>query len=83
MILMHRCLNRSARKMRTIITREDALANELNKQALETGKPFKQVVNETLLAGLRCQMRPYRLKPATLGAPALWCQSRQGAAIVG
>jgi hypothetical protein len=58
--------------MRTTITLEDALANELKKQALETGKPFKQVVNETLLAGLQRQTRPrlYRLKPAALGAPA-------------
>ncbi len=58
--------------MRTTITLEDALANELKKRALETGKPFKQVVNETLLAGLQRQARrrPYRLKPAALGAPA-------------
>lgn len=59
--------------MRTTITLEDALASELKKQALETGKPFKQVVNETLLAGLQRQKaltpRAYRLKPAALGAP--------------
>ena len=59
--------------MRTTLTIEDSLASELKKRALETGKPFKQVVNETLLAGL--QQRPvrnsqiYRLKPASLGAP--------------
>lgn len=59
--------------MRTTITLDDAVANELKKQALETGRPFKQVVNETLLAGLQRQTRPrpYRLKPAALGVPAV------------
>ena len=58
--------------MRTTLTIEDTLAGELKQRALETGKPFKQVVNETLLKGL--QVRPqkpraYRLKPAALGNP--------------
>ncbi|WP_126446657.1 DUF2191 domain-containing protein [Sulfuricystis multivorans] len=58
--------------MRTTITLEDGLASELKKQALASGKSFKQVVNEILLAGLQRQTRPrpYRLKPAALGAPA-------------
>ncbi|MFZ5511163.1 MAG: DUF2191 domain-containing protein [Pseudomonadota bacterium] len=59
--------------MRTTITLDDALAGELKRRALETGKPFKQVVNETLRAGLQRQSarspRPYRVKPAALGAP--------------
>ena len=59
--------------MRTTLTIEDSLASELKKRALETGKPFKQVVNEALLAGLQQRVvrksRAYRLKPASLGAP--------------
>ncbi|MDP2795724.1 MAG: hypothetical protein Q8O25_16840 [Sulfurisoma sp.] len=57
--------------MRTTLALEDTLAGELKKMALETGKPFKQVVNETLLLGLRqTAHRPqaYRLKPASLGS---------------
>lgn len=59
--------------MRTTLTIDDSLASELKKRALETGKPFKQVVNEALLAGLQQKAvrksRAYRLKPASLGAP--------------
>ena len=59
--------------MRTTLTIEDTLASELKKRALESGKPFKQIVNEILLAGLQrqSQRKPeaYRLKPASLGAP--------------
>lgn len=59
--------------MRTTLTIEDTLASELKKRALETGKPFKHVVNETLLTGLQRKTahppRAYRLKPASLGTP--------------
>lgn len=59
--------------MRTTLTIDDALAEELKRRALETGKPFKRVVNETLMAGLQQQAvpkaRPYRLNPVSLGAP--------------
>jgi hypothetical protein len=59
--------------MRTMLTIEDTLASELKKRALETGKPFKQVVNEILLSGLQTQSQrkpqSYRLKPASLGIP--------------
>lgn len=57
--------------MRTTLALEDTLAGELKKRALETGKPFKQVVNETLLLGLQQTVRrpqAYRLKPASLGS---------------
>lgn len=58
--------------MRTTLTIEDALARDLKRLALETGKPFKQVVNETLLAGLRSARAPapYSLQPASMGLPA-------------
>ena len=60
--------------MRTTLTIDDGLAERLKKQALETGKPFKQVVNETLRAGLERSAagsvaRAYRLEPASLGGP--------------
>lgn len=58
--------------MRTTLTIEDALASELRQRAHETGKPFKQVVNETLLKGLQAPPEKpgaYRLKPAALGNP--------------
>lgn len=60
--------------MRTTLTIDDALAKDLKKRGLETGKPFKQVVNEALLTGLQQKTvrkpQAYRLKPASLGAPS-------------
>ena len=58
--------------MRTTITLDDHLARELKSLAHSTGKPFKQVVNETLQEGLarrglRGRKRRYRLTPLSLG----------------
>lgn len=58
--------------MRTTITLEEQIAKALKNAAHRTGKPFKQVVNETLRAGLLAgdapgRPRPYRIKPASLG----------------
>jgi hypothetical protein len=59
--------------MRTTLTLDDPLAKELKKLAVETGQPFKNVVNETLRAGLRRQTvaprRAYRLTPVAMGVP--------------
>ena len=59
--------------MRTTLTLDDPLAMELKKLALETGQPFKNVVNETLRAGLRkpnaTAPRAYRLTPVAMGMP--------------
>ena len=59
--------------MRTTLLIEDTLASELKKHALETGKSFKQVVNEILLSGSQNQIQrkpqSYRLKTASLGMP--------------
>lgn len=60
--------------MRTTLTIDDSLAELLKKQAYESGKAFKQVVNEALRAGLERSgaspsARAYRLKPASLGSP--------------
>lgn len=59
--------------MRTTLTIDDSLAELLKKQAFETGKPFKQVVNETLRAGLEetrvaPAARAYRLEPISMGS---------------
>ena len=57
--------------MRTTLSLNDSLLNELKAIAHETGKPFKQIVNETLAVGLQYRNRPqarvYRLQPANLG----------------
>lgn len=60
--------------MRTTLTIDDSLAKLLKKQAYETGKPFKQVVNEALRLGLERGRtapapRPYRVNPESLGSP--------------
>ena len=57
--------------MRTTLTIEDGIARALKERAHRSGKPFKQIVNETLRAGLGAaagrRTRPYRVKPAALG----------------
>ena len=57
--------------MRTTLTIDQDLAEALRKKASRARKPFKQVVNEALRAGLAAQEAPprrrYRLKPVPLG----------------
>ncbi len=58
--------------MRTTITLDEHIAKALKTAAHRTGKPFKQVVNETLRAGLAvdhasAKPRPYRIKTVSLG----------------
>lgn len=59
--------------MRTTLTLDEPIAAALKNAAHRSGKTFKQVVNETLRAGLKASKasapasRPYRLKPASLG----------------
>ena len=60
--------------MRTTLTIDERLARELKEIAHRSGRPFKQVVNETLHAGLDARKGPrkarhYRLTPASLGQP--------------
>ena len=60
--------------MRTTLTIDEHIARDLKEIAHRSGKPFKQVVNETLHAGLIAREAPrrarrYRLKPASLGQP--------------
>jgi plasmid stability protein len=57
--------------MRTTLTLDDQLAQELKEVAHKTGKSFKEVVNETLRNGLRPKRasvpKPYRLATVSLG----------------
>ena len=59
--------------MRTTLTIEDQLLADLKRLAHTSGKPFKQVVEETLRAGLAAiehpSPTPYRLQPQSLGQP--------------
>ncbi len=48
--------------MRTTLTIDDALLRQLRQKALDCGKPFKQVVNDTLRAGLM-QATAHRREP--------------------
>ena len=61
--------------MRTTLTIDDKVAQKLKNIAHKTGKSYKQVVNETLRAGMQAQgdiarTKRYRLKPAPLGEVA-------------
>jgi hypothetical protein len=49
--------------MRTTLTIDDGLLRQLRQKVLDSGKPFKQVVNETLRAGLE-RPAPGPLSPA-------------------
>jgi hypothetical protein len=61
--------------MRTTLTIDDKLAAALKKRAFETGKSFKEVVNEVLRAGLMADQasppkaKPFKIKPMSLGGP--------------
>jgi len=58
--------------MRTTLTLDDDVAARLREQAERTGQPFRQVVNDTLRAGLQASAaaeprEPYRTQPMSLG----------------
>ena len=58
--------------MRTTLTLDDDLAATLKESSRSSGKPFKQVLNETLRAGLQALQAPpkakrYRIRPMSLG----------------
>jgi hypothetical protein len=59
--------------VRTTLTLDDDLAQQLKRRARERDVPFKQVVNEALRAGLAAKTTaatPYRMKPRDLRARA-------------
>jgi hypothetical protein len=58
--------------MRTTLTLDDYLAKELKEVAHRSGKPFKEVVNETLRNGLCARHaggvpKPFKLETVSLG----------------
>jgi len=58
--------------MRTTLTIDDDLAATLKESSRRSGTPFKQLLNETLRAGLQAQQAPpspkrYRIRPKALG----------------
>jgi hypothetical protein len=57
--------------MQTTLTLDDELAEELEEVAHRAGKPFTDVVNETLRKGLHpveaLSPKPYRLETFSLG----------------
>lgn len=59
--------------MRTTLTIDDRIAEALKDLAHRSNRPFKEVVNETLRAGLTAKgarkAKPYVLRPAALGGP--------------
>lgn len=59
--------------MRTTLTIDDRLLDDLKAAALRAGKPLKHVVNEALRLGLenldKPAARPYRIEPVSMGLP--------------
>jgi hypothetical protein len=57
--------------MRTTLTIDDSIAKVLKDLAHRSNKPFKQVVNETLRAGLDAKRvpkaKPYRVRVVSMG----------------
>jgi Ribbon-helix-helix protein, copG family len=60
--------------MRTTLTLDDDVAAELKREARKTGRPFKELVNDAIRAGMRVRNRPaprrYVVKPVSLGGVA-------------
>ena len=58
--------------MRTTLTLDDDLAAKLKEESRRAGRPFKEIVNETLRAGLAgrravAKRRPFKITPRDLG----------------
>jgi hypothetical protein len=59
--------------MRITLTIDDRIAKALEDLAHRSNRPFKEVVNDTLCAGLTAKAtpkaKPYVVRPAALGGP--------------
>ena len=59
--------------MRTTLTIDDRIAKALRDLAHRSNRPFKEVVNEALRAGLSAKhgrrTKPYVVRPVSLGGP--------------
>ena len=60
--------------MRTTVTLDADVAADLKRRSRKSGKPFRQLLNDAVRAGLRAQdappAKPYRIEPASLGGVA-------------
>jgi hypothetical protein len=59
--------------MRTTITLDDDVASRLEAEMRKSGRPFKEVVNEFLRAGLAQRrasqaVEPFKVEPVSMGA---------------
>ena len=58
--------------MRTTLTVDDEIFKALKTEALRQGRPFKEIVNDTLrcgIAGANARHEPYQLPSIELGHP--------------
>jgi hypothetical protein len=59
--------------VRTTLTLDDDIAALLTKEVRKSGRPFRQVVNDTLRAGLVAPQqpvrKPFKVTPINLGIP--------------
>jgi hypothetical protein len=57
--------------VRTTLTLDPDVAADLKRRVRRSGKPFRQILNDAVRAGLRAQdappPRPYRLTPVSTG----------------
>ncbi len=60
--------------MRTTLTLDDDVASKLKAEARRTGRPFKEVVNETLRSGLVIRQKPSVKRPFKVVARDLDCR---------
>ncbi|MBV8345624.1 MAG: ribbon-helix-helix protein, CopG family [Candidatus Eremiobacteraeota bacterium] len=58
--------------MRTTLTLDDDVAAKLAAKARKTGRPFKQIVNETIRTGLALEARSKKLAPFKIEAAHLF-----------
>ena len=61
--------------MRTTVSINDALLRELRRQSVETGRPFREILEQTLAVGLAHSIKPRRprrvkIQPHALGVKA-------------
>lgn len=54
--------------MRTTLTLDDDVAAKLRAEMRRSGKPFRDVVNETIRRGIASQQVPARRRPFTVSA---------------
>ncbi|NBD95892.1 MAG: ribbon-helix-helix protein, CopG family [Gammaproteobacteria bacterium] len=74
--------------MRTTLTLDESIMAELKRRAHESGRSFKEVVNEVLRAGLEQAegppaRRPYDVPTARMGSPGPGIDLNKAASLAG